>query len=76
MGITNSGSHWIEPEKCEECNITGHMEGQLSGTIYYKNNQRLDCHLCCSYTLYFEPSKEFSMNGLRGTVEGMMACEC
>lgn len=27
LGITNSGSHWIEPATCEKCNITGHMEG-------------------------------------------------
>ena len=76
MGITNSGSHWIEPDKCEECNMTGHMEGQLSGIIRYKDNKRLDCHLFCSYALYFVPSKEFGMDGLKGTVEGVIACEC
>jgi hypothetical protein len=76
LGITNSGSHWIEPATCEKCNITGHMEGQLSGSIYYKNNQRLDCHLVCSYALYFKPSKEFEMDGLKGTVEGVLGSEC
>ncbi|HEY7080759.1 MAG TPA: hypothetical protein VH500_13730 [Nitrososphaeraceae archaeon] len=76
MGITNSGSHWIEPAECENCNVSGHMEGQLSGTIQYKNNERLNCYLTCSYALYFKPSKEFDMDGLKGTVEGVLGCEC
>jgi hypothetical protein len=75
-GITNSGTHWSEPNKCEECDIKGHIEGQLAGIIYYKNNQRLDCHLFCSYALYFEPSQEFMMSGVEGTIEGVIACEC
>lgn len=76
MGITNSGTHWNEPNKCEECDMKGHMEGQLSGIIYYKDNRRLDCHLFSSYALYFVPSKEFNMNALQGTVEGVLSCEC
>lgn len=75
-GITNAGTHHRPLQECESCDIKGHMEGQLNGIIYNKKDVRTMDRLLATYALEFKTGVEFHMDGLKGTIEGVIISEC
>jgi hypothetical protein len=75
-GITNTGTHHIPLQQCESCDIKGHMEGQLNGTVYNKKDVRTMDRLLATYALEFKTGVEFRMDRLKGTIEGVIISEC
>jgi hypothetical protein len=76
QGITNAGTHHRPLHECESCDIKGHMEGQLNGIIYNKKDVRTMDRLLATYALEFKTGLEFQMDGLRGTIEGVIISDC
>ena len=75
-GITNAGTHHSPLHDCERCDIKGHMEGQLNGIIYNKEDVRTMDRLFAAYALEFDTGVEFNMGGLKGIIEGVIISDC
>ena len=77
-GISNAGTHRAEPfDPCQRCHEPGWMEGRLCGSIEQATNQRLvGCQLIGSYRLRLEGGFADPSAAVRGTVEGLVICDC
>jgi hypothetical protein len=58
-GVTNAGTHHSPLQECESCDIKGHMEGELNGTVYNKEDIRTMDRLMATYALEFRTGVEF-----------------
>jgi hypothetical protein len=79
-GITNAGTHRPPAfEACQTCDSRGVMEGRFCGTILQGTDQvkpLAGCQVFGSYRIRFDPSEEGGEGGVRGTLEGLIACDC
>jgi hypothetical protein len=75
-GITNAGTHHKPLKECEKCNIKGHMEGQLNGTVYNTKDIGIMDRLLATYAFEFKTGVEFRMDMLQGTIEGVIISLC
>jgi len=73
-GITNAGTHRLPIKDCETCNIKGHMEGRLLGSII--SGVLKGCGIYASYVFAFESSKSFQSIDIKGDLEGVVECTC
>lgn len=72
-GITNAGTHHGTSE-CESCNIKGHMEGRLVGSV--KRGPLKGSRIFASYMIFFEHSPEFTDTIANGELEGILVRDC
>jgi hypothetical protein len=77
-GLTNAGTH-REPvfQACQPCDARGFMEGRFCGTIVRTTEAGLlGCHVFGTYRIGFDPSEVGVVGRLRGTLEGLVVCDC
>lgn len=72
-GITNAGTHHGTAD-CEPCDVKGHMEGRLVGSI--KKGPLLGSRIFASYMIFFEHSPEFTDTIANGELEGIIVSDC
>jgi hypothetical protein len=73
-GTTNAGTHRSPVVQCERCEEPGHMEGCLEAVVI--EGQSEGCRLVATYAIEFDPAVAPQNTGFRGTLEGVLICDC
>jgi hypothetical protein len=73
-GITNAGTHRLPLMQCERCEEPGHMEGCLEAVVVV--GQHKGCRLIATYAIEFDPGVTPQPTAFRGTLEGVLICDC
>jgi hypothetical protein len=73
-GTTNAGTHRSPVVQCERCEEPGHMEGCLEAVVI--EGQSEGCRLVATYAIEFDPAVAPQNTGCRGTLEGVLICDC
>lgn len=73
-GVTNAGTHRPPLMQCERCHNPGHMEGCLEAVVVDGEHQ--GCRLIATYAIAFDPSVRPQDTDFRGTLEGVLICDC
>lgn len=74
-GITNAGTHRYPLKECEACNVKGHMEGRLVGTIS-KPSELKGCGVYANYLFAYDSTSAIESASIKGTIEGIIECAC
>ena len=74
-GTTNAGTHREPLDKCERCDVRGHMEGRLDAVV--TDGEHKGSRLLASYCIRFDPGMQAQSTAIIGTLEGVLiqACE-
>jgi hypothetical protein len=73
-GVTNAGTHRPPLMQCERCEEPGHMEGCLEAVVV--EGRHKGCRLVATYAIEFDPSIAPQDTAFRGTLEGVLICDC
>ena len=72
--MTNAGTHRPPLMQCERCEEPGHMEGCLEAVVI--EGQHKGCRLVATYAIRFDAGAAPQNTAFRGTVEGVLICDC
>jgi hypothetical protein len=78
-GTTNAGilREPVFQPACEKCDNPGIMIGRLCGVIQRAEEKQLvGCNVFGTYRLHFDPGKTGATGAVRGTLEGLVICNC
>ena len=68
-GVVNAGTHYPPVNDCEKCHTVNHVEGWLRAAV--TEGEHEGCRVAAMYALELD-----NEGGFRGTLEGLLICQC